>query len=196
MAPRWLVAIAALADLFPGPAQADVVSTAKVTYYTVAGSTPRTIFRNILGRGPQVSGADAIASIATRAVQDGSLKDTGGNCRMSGYRIRMTFLITRPRIARPGVLKVDDRAKWSQLNAFIIAHENRHKQNWLDCAAALDRHLTAMSAPNCAQLAAKGEFMWKQMLLACDRRQREFDSVQSWQLQQLPFMRKARSGTD
>jgi hypothetical protein len=34
------------------------------------------------------------------------------------------------------------------------------------------------------------------MLVACDKRQRAFDSVQSWQLQQLPFMRRARNGAD
>jgi predicted secreted Zn-dependent protease len=196
MTARWLVAIALLAGLLTGSAQAEVVSSTRVSYYTVSGSTPGAIFQGILGRGPQISGADAIASIATRAVQDGGLKKSGGACRLSGYRVRLTFLITRPRIANPRVLKPDDLAKWNQVNSFIIAHENQHKQNWLACAAALDRHLTAMSAPNCGQLTAKGEFMWKQMLAACDKRQRAFDSVQSWQLQQLPFMRRARNGAD
>lgn len=191
-----LVAIALLAGLLAGAAQAKVVSTTRITYYTVGGSTPGAIFRSILGRGPQVSGADAIASIATRAVQDGGLKDSGGSCRLTGYSVGLTFLITRPRIANPGVLTAGDRAKWNQLNSFIIAHENQHKQTWLACAAALDRHVAAMSAPSCGQLIAKGEFMWKQMLVACDKRQRAFDSVQSWQLQQLPFMRRARSGAD
>jgi len=182
MVARRLVAIALLAGLLAGATQAKVVSTTRISYYTVGGSTPGEIFRNILGRGPQIGGADAIASISTRAIQDGGLKDGGGSCRLTDYSVGLTFLITRPRLANPRVLAAGDRAKWNQLNSFIIAHENQHKQNWLACAAALDRHVTTMSASSCGQLSAKGGFMWKQMLVACDKRQRAFDSVQSWQL--------------
>lgn len=194
MAAIRLAALVLFGMLTSSAAEAAVVSSTRISYYTVGGDTPAAIFRGFLSRGPQVSGADAIASIATRATQDAGLVESGGICRLSGYQVRLSFKVTRPRIANPAVLSARDRAMWKQMNSFIIAHEDKHKQIWMSCASALDRRMTALRASSCGQLLAKGEFMWKQMLSVCDKNQRAFDRVQSWQLLQLPFMQRVRKG--
>lgn len=178
------------------PVHAAVVTKTQISYYSVGGNTPGAIFRAILSRGPRVSGSQAIASISTRAAQDAGLDDSGGTCRLKGYAVSLNFLITRPRISNPGVLSGQDRASWKQMNAFIIAHENQHKQTWMACAAQLDQRLSALTAPTCGQLSRKAETMWQQMLASCDRKQRAFDDIQARQLESLPFMRRARSGAD
>lgn len=191
-----LIALAVLAACFAAPAQGAVVSNTQISYYTVGGTTPGAIFRAILNRGPRVSGARAIASIATRAAQDAGLDDSGGACRLKGYTITLDFLITRPRIANPGVLTAQDRASWAQMNRFIIAHENQHKQTWLGCAAELDRRMGTLTTPSCGQLSVQGESLWQQMVASCGRKQRAFDAAQARQLEALPFMQRARSGAD
>lgn len=190
------IAVALLAACIGSSSQAAVVSNTQVSYYSVGGKTPGAIFRAILNRGPRVNGWQAIASIATRAIQDGGLDDSGGACRLKGYTIKLDFVITRPRIANPGVLSAQDRANWEQMNRFIIAHENQHKQNWLSCAAQLDKRLSPMTAPSCSALSAKGNAMWQQMLESCGRKQRGFDDVQARQLEALPFMKRARKAAD
>ena len=190
----WRVAALALVCCIGAEAQGAIVSSTQVSYFSVGGGTPAEIFRSILSRGPRVSGASSIASIATRAVQDGGLTQQGGSCRVTGYTIKMTFVIKRPRIANPGVLSASDRAMWQQMNGFIIAHENQHKSNWMGCASGLNQRIASLSAPSCGQLAAKADSLWRQMLASCDAKQRSFDAAQSRALEQQPFMRRARSG--
>ena len=196
MVSPWPAALALSVLCFCGQAGAKVVSNTQISYYTADGTTPGAIFRALLKGGPRVGGAQAIASISTRAVQDGGLNESNGGCVIADYAIKLSFLIKRPRIANLGVLSAADRAKWNQLNGFIIAHENQHKQIWLTCAADLDRRIRATTAPSCKQLAGKGQAMWKKMLADCDRKQRSFDGVQARQLEALPFMKRARSGAD
>ena len=173
-------------------AQAGVGSSTQISYFTVGGGTPTEIFRAILHYGPSVGGAQSIASIATKAVQDGGLKQSGGSCRVSGYVVHLTFLIRRPRIANIGVLSAADRAAWQQMNSFIIAHENQHKHNWLSCASRLNSQISRLSTSSCGQLASRADGLWQQMLASCDALQRSFDAAQSRALEAQPFMVRAR----
>jgi predicted secreted Zn-dependent protease len=175
-------------------ADAAIVSSTQLSYFTVAGKTPEAIFRAILSRGPQVGGSQAIASIATRAAQDGGMAQSGGACHVTDYKISLTFMISRPRITNIGVLSAGDRAMWNEMNGFIIAHENQHKQNWLSCATALQGRITSLRAPSCDQFSTRASAMWSEMLATCDRKQHAFDAAQSRQLARLPFMRRARGG--
>lgn len=196
MVSRWAAALAFSVLCVCGQAGAKVITDTQFSYYTADGTTPGAIFRALLKRGPRVGGAQAIASISTRAVQDGGLNENNGGCVVADYAIKLSFLIKRPRIANLGVLSADDRANWNQMNGFIIAHENQHKQIWLACAADLDRRIRSAKATSCRQLAGKAQAMWQRMLADCDRKQRSFDGVQARQLEALPFMKRARSGAD
>lgn len=187
----WRIAPALLAFAFSAPALAEIVSSTDVSYFTVDGNTLAEIYRDILDRGPRVSGERALASIGTLATQDGGLTEENGSCRVTGYVISLTFKIRRPRIANEKVLPGEERAMWKQMNGFIAAHEDEHKAVWLACARDLDQKITALSAPTCAELLMAGEALWQQMLSACDAKQRSFDAQQSRTLMQQPFMLRA-----
>ena len=170
---------------------ADVVSHVDVSYFAVEGSNLPEIYRSTLARGPRVNGAQALASIGTRATQDGDLEQQGGSCRVTDYVISLEFVIQRPRIASEQVLSPDDRALWQQMNEFIVAHENQHKEVWAACAGGLDASMAALRAPTCNELGDKAEALWQDMLASCDKTQRAFDAAQSRVLMQQPFMRRA-----
>lgn len=175
-------------------ATAETVSSTRLSYFTISGNTPAEIYRAILRRGPRVDGERAIASADATAVQNGRLEQSGGFCRVKDYRIKLTFRITRPRIANEGALSAGDRALWRQFSRFVVAHEEEHKRVWLACAADLDRRVRSVRAPNCDKAAAKTNAMWNQMLSGCDRKQRAFDADQARELRQQPFIRRALAG--
>lgn len=192
MTSLWRLAPSLLLALAAQPASSAVISTTQIAYFTVGGSTSTEIFRSILSYGPRVGGSQSIASIGTRAVQDGGLKQSGGACHVTGYSIHLTFVIRRPRIGNISALSPADRAAWQQMNGFIIAHEGQHKANWLSCVGKLDSQMSRLSAPSCGDLAAKANGLWQQMLARCDALQHSFDAAQSRALEQQPFMVHAR----
>lgn len=176
------------------PARGEVLSTTEVVYFDVEGSTPAEIYRNILDRGPRIGGNRALASIGTRAMQDGGMAQNGNVCTLTDYTISLQFVIRRPRIANEGVLSDADRALWQDMNAFILGHEEQHKTVWLACAAELDSKMSALRPPSCPELVETADGMWRQMLADCDARQRSYDAAQSRELMQQPFMKRAREG--
>ncbi len=176
------------------PARGDVVSSTKVIYFDVVGSTPAEIYRNILDRGPRIGGSTALASIGTRTVQDGRIELTGDSCVLKDYTITLQFVIRRPRIANEEVLSDADRALWRDMNAFIQNHENQHKDVWSACAVKLDDKMSALKPPSCDALTQTADGLWRRMLADCDEKQRSFDAEQSRQLMLQPFMQRARKG--
>lgn len=176
---------------FLAPVRAEIVSHAKVSYFTVEGSTPAEIYRNILDRGPLVNGSRALASITTQTTQDGDLDEQGGICRVTNYVITLDFTIQRPRIANEQVLPPADHALWQQMNTFIETHENQHKSVWSACAADLDAHIETLQAPTCEELGKNAEALWEDMLASCDKTQRHYDEEQSRALMKQPFMQRA-----
>lgn len=174
------------------PAQARVMTEARIVYFDVAGVTPAQIYRDILARGPRVGGKEALASIGTRAMQDAGLAESGGSCRLTDYTITLEFVIRRPRIAHEEILPAEDLLLWRQMNAFIAIHENQHKEVWLACASEHDSRMTRLRAPTCDDLMAKAQAMWREMLTSCDRKQRSYDAEQSRELMRQPFMQRAR----
>lgn len=173
------------------PANAEIVSHVNVTYFIVDGNTPAEIYRNILDKGPRVNGDRALASIATRATQDGDLDEKDGTCRVAGYVIKLDVLIRRPRIANEQALSPEDRLLWQQFNDFITAHEDQHKSVWISCAADLDARITALRGPHCRDVMQQADALWEDMLASCDKLQRSFDEEQGLLLMQQPFMRRA-----
>jgi len=187
----WRAALTLLALALCSKANAEIVSRTEVSYFTVEGTTPAEIYHNILDHGPRVGGARALASIGTRATQDAGLDQAGGSCRLSGYVIKLEFIIQRPRIANEQILPPADRALWQQMNSFIEDHENQHKSVWQSCAADLDQRIAALKAPSCGELGTKAEALWQDMLTKCDETQRSFDTQQSLALMRQPFMLRA-----
>ena len=155
MRPYLHLTLVLLGSCFSAAADAAIVSSTQISYFNVGGNTPGEIFRAILSRGPRIGGSQAIASIATKAVQDGGMAQRGGACHVTDYTISLRFVINRPRIINLAVLPANDRAMWNQMNGFIIAHENQNKTNWLSCAADLQSRIRSMSAPSCGQFSAR-----------------------------------------
>lgn len=191
MQSTWRLAPALLAWALCLPAEAKVTTHTNILYFNVEGRTLAEIYKAILDRGPRVSGARALASIGTRATQDGGLTQKDGSCRVTDYVISLEFDIQRPRIANEQVLPPEDRALWQRMNGFLAAHENQHKIVWEACAADLDQRIAVLAFPDCKELAARAEALWNDMLARCDKTQRSFDAAQSKALLEQPFMERA-----
>lgn len=190
----WIAAAATLLLGLGSQSGAATVASTNISYFTVNGTTPAEIYRSIVRKGPRVDGDRAIASAKATAIQDGKLTPDGNMCRVTDYRVKLVFTITRPRIKNEKVLPPRDRALWKQFTSFVEAHENEHKQVWLSCASELERKVKAIRASNCDKAAAQTNAMWKKMLANCDRKQKSFDAAQAEELIRQPFIQRALSG--
>lgn len=189
-----ILVAAALGICALAEAHSAIVTTTRYSYFTINGSTPASLYRGILSKGPVIGGSKAIATAAATAVQDGKLTQSGGTCRVADYRVKLIFTVTRPRLAKESALSPSDRALWRQFYGFVVAHEEQHKKNWMACAAGLDRQVSAIRASNCDKVAAKINTLWNQMMAKCDKVQSSFDAQQARALRAQPFMKRALGG--
>lgn len=166
---------------------AKPVITTKYTYYNIAGRDARSLYRQMLRRGPHVSGAKAFASTTASTSHDGQL--TGGrSCRVTNYKVRMNFTINLPRLSSAAGLPAADRKRWAAFAAFVRRHEERHRTIWIGCARELERRIRAVRGVNCDQTDRKAAQIFEQVRAVCDRRHDAFDAAEQKRLARHPLI--------
>ena len=116
------------------PVHADVEFNNSVSFFNVDGTDPAEIYKSILNHSLKIDGKRTIASITTKLTQSGDVREGGNSCKVIGYKIKLDFVVARPRLTREDELTPDDRTNWEQMSAFIKSHEELHRQIWLSCA--------------------------------------------------------------
>ena len=86
------------------PARGDVVSSTKVIYFDVVGSTPAEIYRNILDRGPRIGGSTSMSALRWSSLATSEMsrkKPPAGparrDCREAYAGVSAAALFTSPR---------------------------------------------------------------------------------------------------
>lgn len=187
-------AVAALILAGIAPAAAGTQHSVDYTYYSVSGRTPAEIYRSILSRGPMVGGERAIAATVAKGLQNYSMSDDTGACRITEHRLNFRFTVQLPQPASLSAMRPRDKALWRQFSAFLKAHELQHTRLWLGCAAELDRSVMAIRASSCKTTARKADSLWRTMKASCDKLQASFDREQRAELLAQPFMQRVMRG--
>lgn len=182
----WVVG-AVMAIGFGSAAVAKPVQTTRYTYYTVSGDSAVEIYDAMIKRGPNVNGAKAYAATSATTTQDGKLLQSS-SCQIEDYRLKLSFVIKLPKIKNERVLPASDRKQWQNFSAFLKAHEETHRQIWLDCAEDLERKVQAIKARSCSEADAKATKLWDKMRAACGKKHEAFDRAEQKRLMAHPFV--------
>lgn len=183
----WCVA-AALAGLGLGAnVMAKPVQSTRYTYYSVSGDTAVEIYDAMIRRGPSVNGAKAYAATSATTTQDGKLLQSS-SCQIQDYRLKLSFVIKLPKIKNEMVLSASDRKQWRNFSVFLKAHEDTHRQIWLNCAEDLEAKVKAIKARSCSEADAKATKLWDKMRASCSKKHAAFDKAEQKRLMAHPFV--------
>lgn len=186
---KWAIAAAVAASaLGLGTAGAKPVQNTKYSYYTVSGDSATEIYAAMISRGPKVNGAKAYAATSATTTQDGKLLQ-GSSCKILDYRLKLDFVIKLPKIRNEKVLPASDRKRWQQFSGFLKAHEETHRQIWMDCAADLERQVKSIRAKSCSEADRKASQLWERLRTACNRKHSAFDRAEQARLMAHPFVK-------
>lgn len=169
-------------------ATARPITKTSYTYYSITGKTAATLYRQMVARGPHVSGSRAFA--ATRAVQkyQREFKRVKNGCRVKRFKLSIDFRISLPRLAnRRGVSKTTLQ-RWRQFSGFVKRHELKHRAIWLSCGRAIEQRIASVRATSCALAEEKVAAIIRQEQRSCDRKHDRFESADQRRLARHPLV--------
>jgi len=168
-------------------ASAKPTQTTRYSYYTISGDTAVEVYDSMIRKGPKVNGAKAYAATSATTTQDGKLLQ-GSSCKILDYRLKLDFVIKLPKIRNEKVLPAAERKRWQQFSTFLKAHEETHRQIWLECAADLERQVKSIKVKSCSDADRKATQLWDRIRTACNRKHTAFDKAEQKRLLAHPFV--------
>lgn len=180
---------ALLAACFGPQAWAQPVTS--YVHYLVTGQSAQSLFESMLSNGPRVGGGKAYASTRMDPNVSASTVAVGGQCRVSSFKMEMTFTIRLPQLQDDRSIDPVLRKSFNRFYEFARQHEERHREIWLECAAEAEALATGVTATTCAEAEARSLRIVEEVSKRCDSRHAEFDSGEQKQLTKHPFMKQA-----
>jgi predicted secreted Zn-dependent protease len=160
-------------------------------HYLVAGNSAQTLFESMLNNGPRVGGGKAYASTRMDPNLAASTTSSGGQCRVSSFKMNMTFTIRLPQLDETRKIEPALRQSFARFYVFAKRHEETHRTIWLQCAAEAELRATGVIAATCAEAEARSLKIVEEISRLCDRRHAEFDAGEQKKLSKHPFLRQA-----
>lgn len=151
--------------------------TERTTYFMVQGATFAELDRALGMSGPLLSGGERHSG-ATKVSFSRNLEfapqKTG--CRLSRTNLKLDLVTTLPQWNAPRGADGKTRTMWKVLQRYIGEHEAHHSEiakTWLD---RMNAELIKLPAePSCAQMEVVATRRAREMLLAHEKAQRDFD---------------------
>lgn len=158
-------------------------------YFTIVGTTPREIYADLLARGPQVGGMDALATTKVDFSQAPQLAP-GPLCKMKNFGTRLTFKVSLPHLAGEAGVSPSTRASWARFASELKAHEAHHRAIWTACANRLERQVMALKSESCENFKAAYADLSRKNLAVCEAENQLFDAKERLRFLSLPFIRQ------
>jgi predicted secreted Zn-dependent protease len=186
-----LVAFGLVAFSVSTPAKAKPKVKTKYVYYSISGQSARTLYEQMVRRGPHVNGERALASTTLKPEQTGQI---GGksDCRVRNYRLNLDFTIRLPKAQSEKSLSPKLRKHWRRFYQFVRAHEQRHRAIWINCARRIEKKVRGLRARTCAQLGQQMDAVFTAEGARCERQHDAFDTAEQKRLARHPLVRAAK----
>jgi predicted secreted Zn-dependent protease len=183
------VVIAATVLLYAGAAAAKPPNTT-YDYYSVTGKDAAELHRNMIRRGPHLSGKNAYALTIMRSTQSGQLIQ-GRTCRAASYQVKMNFKMKLPKLREGSKLSSAERNRWTAFARFVRKHEETHRAIWLGCARDMERKVRAIKAKTCSAWESAERKAVAAVVASCNAKHQAFDNAEQRRLASHPFVRAA-----
>lgn len=173
---RWagrLTVATGIAVSFNLGAGAEVKTSTRTQYYSVGGTSARTLVGYMRSNPFRGSTGDAVANIRPSYALNVASKQSGGTCRPTRVTLNINFTVTVPR-AR-SALDGATRGAWNSFVGFAKQHEEGHRRIYVQCGNAFVAKAEQLSASNCGALDAATRKLLEVEKGVCDSRQRAYD---------------------
>ena len=157
-------------------AAAEVRTSTRTQYYTVGGTSARTLVGYMRSNPYRGSTGDAVANIRPSYSLDVASRQSGGTCRPTRVTLNINFIVTVPR-AR-SALDGATRTAWNGFVSFAKQHEEGHRRIYIQCGNAFVAKAERLSASNCATLQAATRKLLEVEKSVCEGRQRAYDRTE------------------
>jgi len=154
-------------------AAAGVKTSTRTQYYSVGGTSARTLVGYMRSKPFRGATGDAVASIRPSYALDIASKQSGGTCRATSVTLNITFAVTVPR-AR-SALDGGTRSAWDGFVAFAKRHEEGHRSIYIQCGNSFVAKAEQLSSATCGSLQAAIRKLHEVEKGVCDNRQRAYD---------------------
>jgi predicted secreted Zn-dependent protease len=188
----FLCAVMLLA--IPSLAGSSKKSPTRYIHYGIAGTTAPEILASLHRLGPTVYGVNAYASTYAEYSQKGDMLKTAKSCKIKNFNYSMNFVVKLPKLKNEGALKGRTAAAWNGFEKFVRAHEDTHRQIWMNCAQKHANSIAKLAAPTCEQVTAQASKLWEKDRAACNARHAAFDASERRHLARQPLIRMALKG--
>ena len=159
----------------------------KYTYYTISGKSARSLYQQMIRRGPHIGRERAFATASMSL--DPSFKLSGKkSCHFSRFRMNMEFEIRLPKVRNEKALPKSTRRHWRAFSKFVRRHEMRHRAIWISCIKKLERRVRKLRPRNCNSLESQFTRELNKAAKTCNRRQEAFDRAEQKRLARHPLI--------
>ncbi|HWA18113.1 MAG TPA: DUF922 domain-containing protein [Devosia sp.] len=183
-----LCAIAVMALVLP--VGAAMVSDTQYRYYSVGGTTEKTIVRYMRQHPFKGDHGDAYANLKHRYNLRLKTISAHGQCVVERLDLEIDFRMTLPRSANPERLTPSARSAFNGFAGFAKRHEEHHRASFIDCGKAFAARARQMKTAQCSTLNLDIRALLKKTDRDCEAKQRSFDRQQSKAVHSLTLFRR------
>jgi predicted secreted Zn-dependent protease len=183
-----VIAAAALAV----PAIAAVTTDTHYRYYSIGGTTEKTIVRYMRQHPYRGDHGDAYANLKHRYNLKLRTSDNRGQCKVDSLDLDIDFVMTLPRSANPERLTGSARSSFNAFASFAKRHEEHHRASFVECGKAFVARARLMKAGQCYALSSDIRALLRKTERDCEAKQRAFDRQQTRAVQGLTLFRRGR----
>lgn len=178
------------AVLFSASAALAAENSAVVTY-PVKGNSARAIYEDIKKNAPRIApnATFAFTAMATKTVK--SHKVDGSGCSYKGFKTSVIYNFIVPKRDGATPLAKATAKNWEAFVAYLVKHEEGHRDMWRQCIADYDRTALTLKAPDCKLLDVQREDMFTAIKRRCIAQDEAYDVIFRKEVVNHPFMREA-----
>lgn len=186
--PALAFLIAACLHLSPSALAKD---QSQVATYWVNGKNAKEIYDSIRSNGPKVVANMILAytAIATKTEQDMAIAN--GKCHFTTFRTSAIFIFNLPQHRKPALMPAALRGRWDNFVAYLLHHEEGHREIWRACLKDYDARAMTLSAKTCEKLEQDREKLFTSIKRGCIAQDEAYDVVFRKEVLKEPFVAEA-----
>ena len=184
---RILIALACLATA----ASAGETRKPNLIFYPVKGTTAKAIKDDMYQNGPKIRGDNKLSfTIPAIKINKRTVK-SAEKCRYKSYGISSVYSFVLPQLVNKKAVQRQTLAKWNGFASYLLDHEDKHRQIWLNCLSEFEKQAKTMSASDCETLDKDTSSAFENKKLACLAEDQRLDFYHAKEALKTPFLREA-----
>ncbi|MEQ1902112.1 MAG: DUF922 domain-containing protein [Devosia sp.] len=174
------------------PASAGVTNDMVVRYYSVGGTTEKSIVRYMRQHPYRGDNGHAYANLKHRYTLQVETEMAGEMCRAKDVELDIDFTMTLPKSSNPAALTASAEQAFAGFVSFARKHEEHHRASFITCGRNFVAKAKRMKAAQCSKLVSDIRALLKKADAACEVGERPFDRQQSKAVNGLQLFVRAR----